>query len=82
MECVERIALKHIHYHVKNMISASLMHETGHPKSVLWDNIEGWGGEVGGRFMIRRTHVYVWPIHADVWQKPSKYCKVIILQLK
>ena len=44
MECVERIALKHIHYHVKNMISASLMHETGHPKSVLWDNIEGWGG--------------------------------------
>ena len=45
MECVERIALKHIHYHVKNMISASLMHETGHPKSVLWDNIEGWGGE-------------------------------------
>ena len=48
MECVERIALKHIHYHVKNMISASLMHETGHPKSVLWDNIEGWGGG-GGR---------------------------------
>ena len=51
------------------MISASLMHETGHPKLVLWDNIEGWGwGEVGGGFRIRRTHVYVWPIHADVWQ--------------
>ena len=30
------------------------------------------------------TYVYLWPIHADVWQKPSQYCKVraIILQLK
>ena len=24
---------------------------------------------------------YLW-IHTDVWQKPSQYCKVIILQLK
>ena len=31
------------------MTSASLMHEAGHPKSVLWDNPEGWGGEGGGR---------------------------------
>ena len=28
------------------------------------------------------THVYQWPIHVDVWQKPSLHCKVIILQLK
>ena len=28
------------------------------------------------------THVYLWPIHADVWQRPSQYCKVIILQMK
>ena len=21
------------------------MHEAGHPKPVLWDNPEGWGGE-------------------------------------
>ena len=25
------------------------------------------------------THVCLWPIHVDVWQKPSQYCKVIIL---
>ena len=28
------------------------------------------------------TRVYLWPIHFDVWQKPSQYCKIIILQLK
>ena len=27
------------------------------------------------------TRVYLWPIHTDVWQKPSQYFKVIILQL-
>ena len=31
------------------MTSASLMHEDGHPKPVLWDNPEGWGGEGGGK---------------------------------
>jgi len=31
------------------MISASLMHEAGHSKPVLWDNPEGWGGEGGGK---------------------------------
>ena len=27
------------------------------------------------------THVYLWLIHVDVWQKPSQYFKLIILQL-
>ena len=41
----------------------------------------GWGGiweggSVGG------AHAYLWPIHTDVWEKPSQYYKVIILQLK
>ena len=42
----------------------------------------GWGG--GGEKGIRdgETAVYLWLINADVWQKPSQYCKVIILQLK
>ena len=31
------------------MTSASLMHEAGHSKPVLWDNPEGWGEEEGGR---------------------------------
>ena len=25
------------------------MHEAGHPEPVLWDNLEGWVGEGGGR---------------------------------
>ena len=26
------------------------------------------------------TYVYLWLIHADVWQKPTQYFKAIILQ--
>ena len=33
----------------KEMTSENLMHEAEHPKLVLWDNPEGWGGEGGGR---------------------------------
>jgi len=31
------------------MTSASLMHEAGHSKAVLWYNPEGWGGGGDGR---------------------------------
>ena len=27
-------------------------------------------------------YTYLWLIHVDVWQKPTPYCKAIILQLK
>ena len=56
----------------------SLRYEAGpgHPKQVLCDNLEGWGGVGEG------TQVYLWPIHVDVRQEPSQYFKVIILQLK
>ena len=40
------------------------------------DGGEGDGGSgLGG-------HVDLWPIDLDVWQKPSQYCEIIILQLK
>ena len=59
------------------------MYEAGHPKMVLWDNPEGWGGEGGGwKAQDWGTHVLPWLIHVDVWQKPLQYCKVISLQLK
>ena len=34
--------------------------------------------------MIKRegAHVYLWLIHVNVQQKPTQYCKAIILQLK
>ena len=40
----------------------------------------GW--EVGGRYKREGTYVCLRLIHAEVWQKPTQYCKAIILQLK
>ena len=45
----------------------------------------GWGGmewEIEAGFRREGTFVYLWLIHVDVWQKPTQYCKAIILQLK
>ena len=65
------------------MTSASWMHEAGHSQVELSDNPEGYDGEGDGRgIQDGGTHVYLWLIHVDVWQKPSQYCKVIILRLK
>ena len=36
-----------------------------------WEEGSGWG-----------THVHLWLIHVNVWQKPLQYYKVISLQLK
>ena len=40
------------------MTRATSIHEAGHSKLVLWDNLEGWGGrEDGGAFRMR-GHMY------------------------
>ena len=52
--------------YVKQITSASLMHEAGHSKPVLWDTPEGWGGEWGGgRVQDGGTHVHPWLIHVN-----------------
>ena len=52
-------------------------------KPVLHDNLEGWDGVGGGgSFMREGTYVYLRLIHVAVWQKPTQYCKAIILQSK
>ena len=33
---------------------------------------DGVGREVGRGFRRAGTHVCLWPIHADVWRKPSQ----------
>ena len=54
--------------------------EAGHPKSVLCDNLEGWGGEGDGRgFQMEGTPIT--KLYLCI-TKSSQYCKVIILQLK
>ena len=42
----------------------------------------GMGRKVGGRFRREGTHVYLWLIHVEIWQKTTKFCKAMILQLK
>ena len=58
--------------------SYHVLHKVGNEVTSRADRcsrIKEWGGEGGGGFRI------AWPIHVDVWQKPSQYCKAIILQL-
>ena len=59
------------------------MRETGCSGLVHWDGPEGWDEEGGGRGGSGwGTHVHLWRIHVNVWEKPLQYCKVISLQLK
>ena len=52
-------------------------------KLKLWINLEGWvGRQMGRRFKREGIYVYLWLIHVEVWQKTTKFCKAIILQLK
>ena len=63
-----------------------LKRHTGYHKALDLSSVRplrvGMGWEVGGRFKRKGTWVYLWLIHVDVWQKPTEYCKAIILQLK
>ena len=34
------------------------------------------------RFKREGTHLYLWLMHVDIWQRPTQYCKTTILQLK
>ena len=68
---------------VRSIIRASLMHDAGHLKLVLCDNLDGWGGEGGGSgFRREGSRVCLWLICTDIWKKPPQYCKVIVLPLK
>ena len=40
------------------------------------------GREMGGRFKREGACLYLWLIHVEVWQKTTKLCKAITLQLK
>ena len=37
---------------------------------------------LGVMFKREGTYVYLWLIHVGIWQKITKFCKSIILQLK
>ena len=69
--------------YVKEIASGTLMYDTGNPKLVLCDNLEGWGGEADGNGFQDGGDTCM-PMANSCWcmQKPSKYYKVIIFQLK
>ena len=54
------------------MKQGSQSQSLGQPRGMggMWRKVQDGG-----------THVHVWLIHVDVWQKPPQYCKVISLQL-
>ena len=65
------------------MANGSLMYDAGNPKPVPCDNLEGgMGREVGEGLKREGIYIYLRPIHVEVWQKPSQYCRVSMLQLK
>ena len=78
----ERIALKHVCYQVWNRspVQVVCMRQVlragalGRPRGMGWggrrERESGWG-----------THVNLWLIHVNVWEKSLQYCKVISLQL-
>ena len=82
MGCSERIALKQVYYQRLNRSPAQVgcmrqvlrAGELGRPRGMGWrgrrEGGSGWG-----------THVNLWLIHVNVWQKPQQYRKVISLQL-
>ena len=83
MGCSERIASKHVYIKDETDHQPSWMHET---------SAQGWctgktqrdvmGREAaGGGGSGWETHVNLWLIHVNVWQKPLQYGKVISLQL-
>ena len=39
----------------------------------------GMRWEVGRRFRREGTYEYLWLIQIDIWQKPTQYCKAIII---
>ena len=89
MGWLERIALKHVYYHVWNRSSvqvwcmrqgAQCMRQGAQCIRLGWPWGMGWGGRWEGRSGCG-THIHPWLIHANVWQKPPQYCKVISLQL-
>ena len=56
----------------KQTASESWMYDAGNPKPELCDNLKGRGGGEGTS--RGRTRGCLWPIHADVWRRPSQYC--------
>ena len=63
-------------------VPVSLRLQSGIPKMLVVSTLLlPFSVRVGGKFK-EGTYEHLWLIHVDVWQKPTQFCKAIILQLK
>ena len=66
--------------HVNQAASENVLSDAGSSTLGSVTAARGDGVEMGGRFKRKGTmYAYLWLIHADIWQKPTQYCKAIIL---
>ena len=50
---------------------------------MLCEDLERWDGVEGGNEVQEGGNVCIlWLIHVALWQKPTRHCKAIIIQLK
>ena len=73
---VERVALRHVHYRVKQTADGNLPYDTGSPAR-CYDDLECWDGVAGREVQERGTHLYLWLLHVDVWQRPTQHYEAI-----
>ena len=68
--------------YVKQIANGNLLYDSGNSnQGSVTPQRGGMGREVGGRFKREGTQVYLWLIHADVWQK-STHTQINKLYLK
>ena len=69
--------------YVKPIASGNLQYDSGNSH---WASATIYRGgkaqEVGGGLKREETHIHLWLIHVDGWQKANHDCKAISLQLK
>ena len=66
------MALKHVKYHVKQIASPGLMHDTGCSGLLHWDDPEGWDGEEGRRGVQDGEHMYTYGRFKSMYGKTNK----------
>ena len=82
MERFERIALKHVYYHMYGLpVQVQCMKQGIQRRCTGTSLRDGMGREEGGASGWG-IHLHSWLIHVSVWQNPLQYYKVISLQLK
>ena len=62
---VERVAWKHIT--LCEIANGYLLYDAGSSNPMLWDNLEGWNGEGGGKEVQKGGDICIlWLIHVEV----------------